>query len=301
MSERVYFHCPCIDGLFGAYFYYKEFTNRDIQYIPSKPGRDIQMPEKECYLTFIDMVPTINTVKQMANNPLVLGVRIIDHHKGNNEIIDLVRTLIPTAQVVFEQWACGAKLVLSSYSDLAVTYPILAQIADYIDDKDRWIWALENSKQVSTYLNTLIEMPTNEKTTYIAFNTIDQLFLTGNITIELMAARGQAYDEYANVLIEQAVRGAVFTTMTVPSGTYKIAHVSSKQFRSEIGSVLITRYEIDFSVCWHYDPVNDQFVLSLRSDDNHVDVDKIAKELGGGGHRNASGCSFPYPFHRYIT
>ncbi len=45
-----------------------------------------------------------------------------------------------------------------------------------------------------------------------------------------------------------------------------------------------------FSCVFNFDFINQNTFFSLRSTDDRTDVSKIAKKLGGGGHRNAAGC-----------
>ena len=67
---------------------------------------------------------------------------------------------------------------------------------------------------------------------------------------------------------------------------------------SEIGNKLMEK-EIsngimpDFTVYWNYDGVKKQYCISMRSNNTKIDVNEICKKYGGGGHRNAAGCSIP--------
>ena len=46
----------------------------------------------------------------------------------------------------------------------------------------------------------------------------------------------------------------------------------------------------DFAILWRYDHIYEKYNLSMRSN-NKVDVSEICKKFGGGGHKNAAGCS----------
>jgi len=52
---------------------------------------------------------------------------------------------------------------------------------------------------------------------------------------------------------------------------------------------MLSNPNLDFAVVWCYNGEANQTSFGLRSCDDRADVGKIAKSLGGGGHRNASG------------
>ncbi len=69
-----------------------------------------------------------------------------------------------------------------------------------------------------------------------------------------------------------------------------VAYVNSPRYKSLIGSKLLEKFPwISFSCVWHYDGVTNATLHSLRSNDTRADVSEVAAQLGGGGHRNASG------------
>jgi phosphoesterase RecJ-like protein len=50
--------------------------------------------------------------------------------------------------------------------------------------------------------------------------------------------------------------------------------------------------DADFCILWKYSHNDEKYLCSLRSNNNKTDVSKIVQLFGGGGHRNAAGCSF---------
>ncbi len=64
---------------------------------------------------------------------------------------------------------------------------------------------------------------------------------------------------------------------------------------SDVAHALLEKdSDIAFAVCWY--EADGQRYYSLRSDDSRQDVSEVAKQLGGGGHRNASGFRRPVTF-----
>lgn len=75
---------------------------------------------------------------------------------------------------------------------------------------------------------------------------------------------------------------------TIDNKTYNLVFINSKV---HIPSIVMNRFLKDNVPVWAVGVVYDNGTCSLRSD-GLVDVSEIAKKLGGGGHKNAAGCSF---------
>ena len=62
---------------------------------------------------------------------------------------------------------------------------------------------------------------------------------------------------------------------------------------SDAGHIMVTEEDQPFGCCY-YDSADGRN-FSLRSDEKHLDVSEIAKQFGGGGHRNAAGFRVSFP------
>ena len=94
------------------------------------------------------------------------------------------------------------------------------------------------------------------------------------------------------ILLKQKAENDINTIINSSSltvwNTYKVATCNSQLYRSEIGNKLMTRFpEADFSMVYFFKDVDT--IISLRSLDNKVDVDMVARNWKGGGHKCASG------------
>jgi nanoRNase/pAp phosphatase (c-di-AMP/oligoRNAs hydrolase) len=63
---------------------------------------------------------------------------------------------------------------------------------------------------------------------------------------------------------------------------------------SELGNAFMEQTDADFVIMWYYSSTQQNYYYSLRSSDQKVDVGRLAKQYGGGGHRNAAGISGPF-------
>lgn len=78
--------------------------------------------------------------------------------------------------------------------------------------------------------------------------------------------------------------------------TYKVGIVYAERYRSDLGNYLATKHEeLDFIII-----INIAKSISFRGK-GKVDLSVFAKQFGGGGHKNASGCSLPPNVLKDIT
>ncbi len=326
IDETVLFHAPCTDGLMAATLYRKLWPSTTRKFVPIKVGSKHTLPAsgKVIYLDIAPLAPVPKDTSaeavvdfdtqdsallmQLLNNPNITSVTIIDHHVTNEQRIN---TIVPkltaeqTAKLTLnfsDNTESAALMVVSLYgeqnsSDLRLVR--LDEIARYVDDRDRWIFTLPGSKAVSRYINTRHDMPGHEKDPTEYMDQIDAVIDDESLTPKRMAELGDKFDQAASAMTDIICEDAVITTMKVKDKQYRVAHVCTRMFRSEVGNQLITKYAnvIDLSICWSYELASKEFWISMRSDDQHADVSKICQEFGGGGHRNAAGCAIKVPFH----
>lgn len=80
------------------------------------------------------------------------------------------------------------------------------------------------------------------------------------------------------------------------------ALVFTSMYENEVATELLTRIgdDIDFVALVRTGTQSPCYRVSLRSDDAHMDISRLAQYLGGGGHRNAAGCTLSFEsFVRY--
>lgn len=77
---------------------------------------------------------------------------------------------------------------------------------------------------------------------------------------------------------------------------HQIGVVYAERYRSDLGNYLATKHEeLDFIII-----INIAKSISFRGHDK-VDLSVFAKKFGGGGHKNASGCSLPQNLLQDVT
>ena len=107
-----------------------------------------------------------------------------------------------------------------------------------------------------------------------------------NHTLEVM-------DERCRLdMVKNIASGARYNIVNINKSFKIIAYCNTSIFISEVGNQILKMYPLaDFACIYHYDNSRNQTKFSLRSSDDKEDVAKIAEMFGGGGHRNAAGCT----------
>lgn len=105
-----------------------------------------------------------------------------------------------------------------------------------------------------------------------------------------------------NAKIQQYISTATPHTVTVAYNdcdqveTYTRVYIinTTDGITSELGNAFMEQTDADFVIMWYYSSAQKIYYYSLRSNDQKVDVGRLAKQYGGGGHRNAAGISGPF-------
>jgi nanoRNase/pAp phosphatase (c-di-AMP/oligoRNAs hydrolase) len=142
-------------------------------------------------------------------------------------------------------------------------------LVDYTEDRDLWRHALPYTEEVNAALRS---MP-------LDFDVWDQLALREPAEL---VQEGQAIRRLEKQIVEQHVRQAAEVRLV----GHQVYMVNATVLFSEIAGRLAQGRA--FGVCY-FDRSDGKRQWSLRSDEQGVDVSKIARKFGGGGHRNAAG------------
>lgn len=279
--DLVIYHGRCCDGFGAALASHQFFKNIDgvnangnkVQYFAASFNRP-PPPVAGLNVLICDFSYKKDQMLKLVAEAKTLA--IIDHHKSAEE--DL--SVILDQNKVFRMDHSGAYLTWAYFYPLS-PMPLLIK---YIEDNDIWIKALPNTRELTSYIFSLpFEFEEYEKL-------LDEKVLMGDI---LQVAMGMQRQN--DLYIKDAVG---FTTMkfTQIDGMYFfVACVNTSVLKSDIGNQIFNKFEnANFSSCYSLSDNSSMSYLSLRSMDDRTDVSKIAVKYGGGGHRNAAGCSLHY-------
>lgn len=289
MKPLVIYHANCTDG-FGAAFAAWKKLGDDAEYMPQNYGEaSPDMWAEKCrdrdvyILDFSFPKLVMDHIFKAANRVVWL-----DHHKTAFEMWcgkapDLFFTIHKSndesAHIVLDDCKSGA-LLAWEYFHPGTEVPMLIK---HIDDRDRWQFKLGGSKELHAALAGLRPW---------SFQQWDGL--TFSETCEDLYQEGAAILRAQNQTVQQIAGHARKCYIQHPHGgdnDWVFASglaVNAPMHQSEVGHELANQSGT-FGLAWYL--AEDNTVrCSFRSNGDY-DVSAIAKAFGGGGHRNAAGCT----------
>jgi oligoribonuclease NrnB/cAMP/cGMP phosphodiesterase (DHH superfamily) len=273
-TVAVLYHANCMDGVGSAWAARANFYGEPdgaVEYIPVQYGQEpppLDDPERFPNLSSVYILdfsyPRDVLLRWRDRFETIL---VLDHHKSAEE------DLRGLDFASFDMDKSGAVMAWEEFHP-GVPVPTILR---YIQDRDLWRWGLPSSKEVSAYLKLNVR----------SFWDLDM------IHEQFVASRGMPPTEMIQVgrtvlrVQEMMVEEICHKRFLIEVGGYEIPTVNSPILQSEIGEKLC-RDNPDRPFSAVYSGNNQRAVWSLRSK-GEFDVSKVAREYGGGGHRNAAG------------
>jgi oligoribonuclease NrnB/cAMP/cGMP phosphodiesterase (DHH superfamily) len=151
----------------------------------------------------------------------------------------------------------------------------------YIGDKDMWKFEHSETKAFSAGFSLMVKTP--EDTTWdVLLGSVSEY----EDTVSKMISIGELLLESQNYKIQKSFERGVDCTFH----NWKARLVNTTGNISELGEFIYKKPEYDIAIMWQ--AVEDMVVFSLRSDSGNPgspDCAEIARQYGGGGHKNAAG------------
>ena len=290
MSEKIYdiniYHERCSDGIASAWVCQR--FNPSIHLISCIAGKNPMIIPVDCIgkkIIFTDICPSTEYLEELCK--YAEKVTILDHHVTAYQKIEGWKTKPDNLFTIFVNNQSGC-MITWDYFYPGEEMPFFIQ---YIGDRDLWKWELPYSKEINEVLFV---------DNYITFEGLTKLDnpIKYSSLISLIK-RGEELLTEKKILIQRGIESAKECKFVMEEKTYGIwLYTGLDDLRSDIGSEL-TKKTLkngclpDFCVHWRYNISTNEFWLSMRSTDELTDVSKICQKYGGGGHRNASGCTLP--------
>jgi oligoribonuclease NrnB/cAMP/cGMP phosphodiesterase (DHH superfamily) len=211
-------------------------------------------------------------IEQLARD--AESVTIFDHHKTAREALESLD--LPNVTTVFDMTRSGAGITW----DVLFEGKYRPQLLNHIEDRDLWRFALENTRLVHAALESY---PRD-------FIMWDYLMVHN---IEALVTEGRRLDalhwQHINMLVPLTSRPMRIAGFIVSVANLPITLCSDAGMKMS--------EQQPFAATYMDTPAGRQF--SLRSDEDGLDVSKIAERLGrqfgtnGGGHPHAAGFLAP--------
>lgn len=266
------YHKSCNDGTAAAAVLLKKFPQAQLfplwhNYVAADldPIRNIKEIDE---IYFVDCAIGINELLVVAKK-----ITVIDHHISIKDELD---ALAKDGKInyVFDNKKSGSSLAWS-YLFPKETLP---EIIKYVEDSDLWNWAYgETTKHVNNYLSL------NMNTPEIFLSLFDE-------NIEYIKKDGSIITRYADSNIERIMREA--SPIKLKIGEYELPAYNITIYQSAVGNNLSRQIG---GVAVMFTIKGEKVKLDFRCEQSHnPSALDLAKMLGGGGHRNASGAEVPF-------
>lgn len=284
MSNFVLYHNNCTDGLAAAYCAWKvlpkETTFIPVNYSQAFPKLDIT-PEDNVYI--VDFCYPFEVLQKSL--PKGCRVVVLDHHK--------------TAQQDFEKIVNHEDWVGTGSFDLNKSGAMLAwewfmdgkdppAIIQHVQDRDLWKFELPATADVIAGLRAFKDSHKFEVFDTLVYD--DKGSFNTEMVKKLSSIGSVLNEKSAKDCNEFARKGSEKVRAVIFHG-HKTALYNTTTLISEIGAAVLRSGQC-YDVSMSFFVTSDlKMVFSLRSHDKggNVDVAKIAKGFGGGGHTNAAG------------
>lgn len=275
------YHGNCADG-FGAAWVVRKALGSDVEFHAASYGQ--QPPDVAGKnVIIVDFSYPYKTLVEIADQ--AASVLILDHHKTAQEDLKGVfaagenyeqfnreckaECLICNAPHIgqnFDMTRSGAGLTWDFFFPGQPRPPLI----NHIEDRDLWLFKLEGTREI---MADLFSYPQD-------FATWDRLFADEINWIRLDGvAINRQHQKTVTDLVSITKRRMLIGGHDVPVAN--LPHM----FASDAGQLMA---EGELFAGSYFD-TPDGRTFSLRSTDAGMDVSEIAKQYGGGGHRNAAG------------
>ncbi|WP_256831668.1 DHHA1 domain-containing protein [Pseudomonas sp. Pse1] len=296
------YHGNCADG-FGAAWVVRQALGTDVEFVPGVYGQEPpDVTGKNVIL--VDFSYKYDVLAELANK--ANSIIVLDHHKSAAE--DLARfepfhagieedtrhddgspllgwktahTMAnsqngPAIACCFDMNRSGAMLAWDHF------FPDQEppQLLRHIEDRDLWLFKLDGTREIQA---NLFSYPYD-------FDVWDKLM---SADVETLRSDGAAIERKHHKDVAELV---AVTKRRLVIGGHDVPAASLPYTLTSDAGHLMAQGE-PFAACYWDTPDGRSF--SLRSTDEGLDVSEIAKQYGGGGHRNASG--FRVPFGHELT
>lgn len=274
MKPICIYHGKCADGFTAAWAVYRALGN-EIEFHagiygeapPDVTGRDVIIVD------FSYKRPVLMELAAKANTVLVL-----DHHKTAAEDLagfpSAVEIPGEKIAVIFDMDRSGAGITWDYFHPTSPR----PWLINYVEDRDLWRFRLEHSREVNAAIFSY----------EYTFENWDFLAKMAELGSALpLAEAGRAIERKHHKDVAELV-GVCKRRMKI--GGQEVWGASIPYTLTSDAGNLMAQGE-PFAACYWDTPKGR--VFSLRSTEQGADVSAIAKQYGGGGHKNASGFQVP--------
>lgn len=259
MKRIVIYHAHCLDGFTAAWAAWRSPLWRDAEFVPAKYGEPPPRVDG-AFVLVVDFSYPRDVMLDMKAR--ASGLSVLDHHKTAQAALDGLDF------ASFDMNRSGAGM---TWDALHPGQP-RPWLVDFVEDRDIWKWKLSKSKEVNAWVGACKRE---------SFEDWDRL---SDTPLAKVIEKGEAVLAY----IDRYVSEMAGEARVVEVAGQRVPMVNAPYICiSELVGKLAE--SAPFAVGW-FQRSDGLYAYSLRSrGPEGVDVSEIAKQFGGGGHRNSAG------------
>jgi hypothetical protein len=272
MRRACIYHAGCPDGFGAAWAIWNAWQDEAIYLARGHDDRLRGEDFEDALVAFVDIAPDKDELVDLASH--AAQVIVLDHHITSQQRLESDPATVEAVtseghEILFDMTRSGA-VIAWNYFMPDHEVPALLR---YVQDQDLWEWQLPNSRQVNAAISSYPR----------SFDVWSEL---ARRPIGELVMEGEPIVRANRVEVERSLRNA--TPLAIDRR--RVECVNSSVHRSTIGHELAKRKAYGEPWGCVYRIVGDRVQATLYSIGD-FDVSKIAMNLGGGGHPNASGFS----------
>ncbi len=284
--DIIIFHYPCQDGLSSAWVanHFLRSINKEHELIPVQNNsysedfiNNLINKAKNKYVGILDFSFNLEITEKLKQS--AKGLIILDHHITNKNSLEKLD------YAYFDMNKSGVGITWSYF----YKNEKIPEFLEMIQDRDLWTWKIPKSKDFCDgfyYATSICDGFEN------SFDVYEDVYMNEESMTEKYIEIGKLLRKRKEKTIHNIVKNTKkIYNYQYKDNEYKVQIVNcDHEIASDLGNVICKNGLCDFAVLWRYDHNTESYWLSLRAD-NKVDVSEIAKYFGGGGHKNAAGCT----------
>lgn len=267
---QVWFHSyedgrHCMDGYAAATVAHSRL-GLSARYVPCVYGQDAPSVEARDSVWILDFSYPRVVLENLAR--CVQSLVVLDHHKTAQE------DLAGLSFAQFDMERSGAQMAWDHF----YRRHRRPALVEYVADRDLWRHALPDTQLVSRALDSL---PRN-------FEVWEPLLMMPEYARFMAAIGAPLYEKHLDAVESAVASCALYTDRD--NNLVAVAWLEDQSLASDALNRACQRFGASYAVS--VTDVGGQCKMSLRSIGD-FDVSAIARRWGGGGHKNAAGCTAP--------
>lgn len=303
MFNYIIFHRGCLDGFSGYFVAHNSGRlSKDViihEDIPSTKRIPYNVKGKDVII--IDVAYKKEVLEEIIK--LAKSVVFIDHHVSIAEDVQKLKDKYSNTDpnkisIIYDEKRSGATLAWK-YFNSRQTAPLFLK---YIEDKDTGRMEHENTRPFILALKANYHLSTEAKSLNKWFRLMNKENVLNHIEegkimekyldhlVNINIPRYSMYRFPSKKVYDEAKKD--YPDLYDKPGQHKVAVYIGFNCPSvtDLSIEVLKRIDCDFVIMWIYNLDKKEYVFSMRSRD--VDVSKISKSMGGGGHKLAAAFSF---------